>query len=58
MFLCWVEGRDEVDIERKWGEGWIFELGQPCPSKRLERVVKKGFSRLREQPALMWHSCG
>lgn len=42
VFLCWVQGRDEVDTERKWDRGEYVTL-QKCPSKRLEKVVKKEF---------------
>lgn len=37
------------------GWGWIREL---AAVSLQEKVVKKGVSRVREQPALMWQACG
>jgi hypothetical protein len=47
-------------VGMKWtlvgkGWGWIREL---AAVSLQEKVVKKGVSRVREQPALMWQACG
>lgn len=58
VFLCWVQGRDKVDTERKWDLGGYVTL-QQCPSKRLEKVVKKEFPGCENTSSdVAAHVCG